>query len=455
MRKLTVLLMCMTAASLWWLEAFAQDPGGTAIYFHSRQFKIPFKNDQKNLNVTQIRLYVSNDQGRNWQFTATAAPEEQHFRFNTPQDGFYWFAVQTVDKDGKLFPPSVDMIKPNLKVVVDTVPPTVQVQALPPRNGEVGVSWKVNDENLDPSLPDAVQLQYRLAGGVSWNNLAIPPNANHHFWNPRTNAPIEVRILARDRAGNTGEDKTSVSLAGGANQGFNNPFDNRPEQQQQIPKEVDRKFVNSKQISLQYDLKDVGPSGVSLVELWYTVYNGRAWNKLTEYPIDLKNGGEGGSKKLSFEIQEEGVYGITLVAKSGVGLGERPPQVGDRPQFWLEVDTTKPAVQLLGVFVGTGPEEGRLSITWGAHDKNLGPTPIRLSYSEQKDGAWQTIAEKLGNSGRHIWTMPKAQIPYQFYVRVEATDLAGNVGEAITPDRVKVDLSTPKAKIITIEPGSK
>ena len=36
-------------------------------------------------------------------------------------------------------------------------------------------------------------------------------------------------------------------------------------------------------------------------------------------------------------------------------------------------------------------------------------------------------------------------LPYQFFVRVEAIDLAGNVGEAITLERVKVDLSLPKS----------
>jgi len=44
-------------------------------------------------------------------------------------------------------------------------------------------------------------------------------------------------------------------------------------------------------------------------------------------------------------------------------------------------------------------------------------------------------------------------LPYQFYVRVEAIDRAGNVGEAVTADRVKVDLSLPRAKILDVVPG--
>jgi hypothetical protein len=192
---------------------------------------------------------------------------------------------------------------------------------------------------------------------------------------------------------------------------------------------------------------------VSSVELWYVLHQGRTWTKLNDYAIDYKAGFEAPqSKKLTFEVNDEGIYGITLVAKSGVGLGDRPPQIGERPQFWIEVDVTKPIVQLQDVKVGSGFDKGKLTIDWKATDKNLAAMPIRLSYAEDKAGQWHTIADKLLNNGRHVWKMPE-QLPYQFYVRVEAVDRASNVGEAITLERVKVDLSLPKAKILDVGPG--
>ncbi len=447
MRKLSVSLICLLGVGLFWLDARAQEPGGV-IFFQFRQFKIPFKNDQK--NVVQVRLYVSSDQGKSWQYTGAASPLDQHFRFSTPQDGFYWFAVQTVDTQGKLFPPTQDDFRTNLRVIVDTAPPQVQVQPLPPRAGEVGVAWAIRDENLDASLPDSTRVEYRAANGVNWIPLAVPPGATQHYWNPQTPARLEVRVLARDRAGNVGEEKTFVSLNGVANP---NPNFNNPVPFNDPLRDLDRKFVNNKQVSLSYDLKDVGPSGVSSVELWYTLHQAKVWNKLTEYPIDLKNPAEArDSKKLTFEVNDEGIYGITLVAKSGVGLGEKVPQPGDRPQFWIEVDLTKPTVQLQDVKVGSGFDKGKLTIAWKADDKNLGPNPIRLSYAEDKAGPWQTFADKLLNNGRHIWKMPEP-LPYQFFVRVEAIDRAGNIGEAMTTDRVKVDLSLPKAKILDVVPN--
>jgi hypothetical protein len=450
MRNLSVLLMCMLGGGFVWLDAHAQEPTAGVIFFQLREFNIPFKNDPNNINVAQVRLYVSSDQGRGWRLSATVAPDGKQFRFSTPQDGYFWFAVQTVYKDGKLFPPSLDELRPNLKVIVDTIAPAVHVQALPPRQSEVGVSWSVKDDNLDLALPDSVRVEYRVVGAALWVPLSVPLGGSQLYWNPGNNAQIEVRVMARDRAGNIGQDKTIVSLAG--NSAVINPLvGGAPD----AFKDLERKFVNSKQITLSYDLKDVGPSGVSAVELWYTLYRARAWNKLTEYPIDLKNPLEANAtKKLTFEVNDEGIYGITLVAKSGVGLGERAPQPGERPQFWIEVDLTKPVVQILDLQVGNGIDKGKLTTAWNARDKNLGNQPIRLSYAEQKDGTWTTFADKLPNSGKHTWKMPEG-LPYQFFVRVEAVDLAGNVGEAITLDKVKVDLSLPKAQIRAIEPGGR
>ena len=97
-------------------------------------------------------------------------------------------------------------------------------------------------------------------------------------------------------------------------------------------------------------------------------------------------------------------------------------------------------VQLHNILVGTsGPDKGKLNITWTARDKNLARDPIKLSYAEQLAGPWTAIAEKLPNTGRYIWTMPDG-VPFQFHLKVEANDLAGNVGESVTDSLVKVDL---------------
>jgi hypothetical protein len=455
MRKLSVLLLAFVPGWLAFAPAPAQELAGQIIFSQNRQFRIPFRAGAGTAGVKQLQLFYSLDQGRTWQPAAIAPPEQGFFRFLTDRDGYFWFTVQTTDLQNRVWPVNLAGAEPSLKVVVDTQPPTAQLQPLPPRNGEVGVAWSARDDNLDLAAPDALRLEYRLAGGTSWVPLPVNPAQPQLYWNPQANGLVEVRLKARDRAGNGTDAVTTVSLSGGgiAQPGGSHRADPGPAErpQQEIfngPADADRKLVNSKRITLNYDLKEVGPSGVSLIELWYTT-DGRSWNK---YPKVY--GEDKAQTNISFDVVGEGVYGITLIARSGVGLGERPPQIGDRPQIWIEVDTTKPRVQLQDVIVGTGADKGKMTVLWRAQDKNLGREPIALAYAEKADGPWKSFGEKLPNTGQHVWQIPAAnEIPWQFYVRVEAVDRAGNIGEAVTDSLVKVDLSTPKVDILKVQPG--
>jgi hypothetical protein len=349
----------------------------------------------------------------------------------------------------------MDGIQPTLRVVVDTIPPLVNLRPLPPRNGEVGIGWEIRDESFDENQLDAVRLEYRTAGAATWTPLPRRGLAPQLYWNPETNDVLEVRLRARDRAGNWGEATTNVSLngqssgssappatpsadgaAGGANPGPATP-------------DPDRRMVNSKTVHLNFEIKDKGPSGISSLELWFT-QDGRSWNK---YPLPKAADDKGFTSPLVVPVAQEGVYGFTLVAKSGVGLGERPPQVGDRPQVWVEVDLTKPVVQIKDVVVGQGKDKGKLFIGWTAYDKNLDKAPITISHAEKASGPWTPITtDRVANSGRYVWSMPP-KVPYQFLVKVEAVDTAGNIGEAVTSELVKVDLSQPKARILTVVPA--
>jgi hypothetical protein len=122
--------------------------------------------------------------------------------------------------------------------------------------------------------------------------------------------------------------------------------------------------------------------------------------------------------------------------------------------MWVEVDLTKPVVHWVNVDVGRGSDSGWLTITWKATDKNLGREPITLSYAENPKGTWTQIAANLDNGGRYRWQMPPG-VPYRFVVRVEATDLAGNVGTLDTSTPVIVDLAQPKGHILGVEPANK
>ncbi len=449
-------LLLLVAMALLLGPVPAQDVPGGILHTRVRTFRVPFNVGPGAQNLSQLNLYVSTDSGRSWQSVASAPPDQGYFRFSTERDGTYWFAVQSFDKSNRVFPATMDGATPNLKVVVDTQPPQISVQPLNAKTSEVGVAWTVRDDSFNANQADAIRLDYRsLNAGATWLPVVVPPGCVQFYWNPNTAGPVEVRIQARDQAGNVGEAFTRVSLdgamgtpfvPGAQNPGYTRNYDPAAGIVLNPPSPSELKLVNSKKINLAYDVKDVGPSRVAAIDLWITT-DGRTWTKHGQPHSD-----EAG-KNLVIELEREGQFGITLVAKSGVGLGERPPQSGDRPQAWIEVDLTKPVVSVRNVLVGQGLDKGKLKIAWNASDKNLGPNCIALKYAEQAAGPWNVIADKLNNTGEYTWAMP-TPAPFQFFVKVEAVDKAGNMGEDATPQSVKVDLSIPRAIPLNITPAN-
>jgi hypothetical protein len=199
--------------------------------------------------------------------------------------------------------------------------------------------------------------------------------------------------------------------------------------------------VNSRRIRLNYNISDVGPSGVSSIELWAT-RDGRTWQRYSNEPPP--------SGPLVIHVAEEGRYGFTLVVRSGVGLCTPPPHTGDPPQLWVEVDETHPVVRLLQAEVGKGSECGNLTLTWMASDANLMPRPITISMAPDRAGPWTPLATNLENTGKYVWHLPK-DVPYQFYVRVEAHDRAGNCGVDTCNEPIKVDHALPRGTILGVD----
>lgn len=412
--------------------------GGEARIFYSplRVFYIPFTVDPGDRRIRQVLLYASQDDGKTYQYVSSVLPTERQFKFTAPGDGWIWFAVQTEDQEGRRNPTDPASVVPALKVCVDTRPPTVALRAVTSRDHALAFEWDVRDDNSGPDLM-TLRAAYRPAGvpAAAWIDLPVQLMASgQQAWNPSVGAAqYEVRLQVRDKAQNIGEALVTLTPAGGRV-----PNAGTVAAAQVPPGGV--KMVNKKRIQFNFKIDDVGPSKVRAVEVWWTRERG-TWQKYEkEYSSEAP---------FEIEVAEEGRYGFTLVAVSGVGHAEARPQAGDAPQVWVEVDLTPPAVQLIGVEVGNGAEKGTVTIRWRATDRFLAAQPITLSYGTA-DGQWVPIATNIANDGRFVWRMPEG-LPYQFPVKVEAVDQAGNVGSDKTVKDVIVDLSIPKARVIGIE----
>ena len=195
------------------------------------------------------------------------------------------------------------------------------------------------------------------------------------------------------------------------------------------------RMVNSKRITLNYELKDAGNSGVTGVELWST-QDTRTWKK-GEIVAQTNH-------SYTVEVKDEGLYGFTLLPRSGGGAAKEAPQPGDQPQVWVSVDVTKPVVQITSLDLSHSGKGPALMIRWTAKHKNMGPRPITLAYAEEPEGPWTPIAAGLENNGQYEW-QPTGGVPHHLYVRVEATDMHGNVGQAQTANPLRFEATGASA----------
>jgi hypothetical protein len=203
-----------------------------------------------------------------------------------------------------------------------------------------------------------------------------------------------------------------------------------------------RHLDNHTHVFLDYQIEKAGVSGVGRVEIWHTRDLGQTWLKLGE---DANRKGQA-----EIDLPGEGVYGLTVIVSNGRGFGANPPKPGDTPDWWIEVDMTKPQAELLNVRTNPNGDDGSLHITWLAKDKNLHPEPIDLSYAVNRQGPWLPIAKSLKNDGLYRWA-PTAVMGTHAFVRLTVHDLAGNTASSESAQPVALDdLSRPHGRLVGV-----
>jgi hypothetical protein len=97
-------------------------------------------------------------------------------------------------------------------------------------------------------------------------------------------------------------------------------------------------------------------------------------------------------------------------------------------------------------------EDGMMVIGWTASDKNLLGNSISLYYAQKPDGPWNVIVTGYKNEGLYRWALPTT-LNGQVYLRVEASDKAGNVGRYDLPTPVALESGKQRVKVIGVGPG--
>ncbi len=469
------------------------------IHHKQRAFRIPFNIDPADRpRYKQVQLWVSSDGGARWEKVDTTTPDRPAFTFRAPRDGEYWFAVRTLDTKNRLFPADDVDVEPNMKVVVDTVFPVLNLEALPRRGSIASVRWEVIEDHLDLG---SLLLEYQVAGAKNWSQVTLrkPARIGMETWDAGTAEALKVRMSAADKAGNLkvvslvlsdgvpSANESSGSAADlsdpnvppprgsfassespppiisgppampgvGASQdsgpptGEFNPFSIRePATQGSNPSGGASNDasppipVSSPKFALRYEVDDAGPNGPAAVELFVTTDGGRTWysrgedpDRMSPFPVDL--GGEG-------------TFGLKLVAKSAANQGDQPPNPGEPPRTIVEVDSTGPNVKIEPVrIIGS-----KALITWHANDPHPAPRSVMISVrSDAPDSKWQLITPTpIENTGQFAWVLPP-NCPPRIHFRVDVVDSLGNRGSAETTETgaVLIDRSRPKGRITGLD----
>ncbi|HZZ27034.1 MAG TPA: Ig-like domain repeat protein [Pirellulales bacterium] len=206
------LAACVLALSAWFCATVASAADGLPepLCWRQQAFSIPFKiaqEDSPEQRAAEVRLYVSSNSGAKWDVAQTVSPRETSFTFRAPHDGEYWFQIRTADRQGNVSPAVGGT--PELRVMVDTLAPRLDLTATRGEAGEVKAGWQAVDPLLDP---DSLKIEYQTSAGT-WRAVAVEhtaPGANRSTttgtltWFPTDAAAgsVEVRAEISDRAGN-------------------------------------------------------------------------------------------------------------------------------------------------------------------------------------------------------------------------------------------------------------
>jgi hypothetical protein len=150
-----LLLSCTGADTLW-----AQGPAPAVTdqdvatvrrnYMKDRVIDLPITMEEANRALVQeIHLYVKDHPSAPWVLRDKGNATQDRFRFQAATDGEYWFAMVTIDKQGRRFPVDLQNERPGLIVVIDTQRPVVDMVNLGAGPDGQLVQCSVQDANLD------------------------------------------------------------------------------------------------------------------------------------------------------------------------------------------------------------------------------------------------------------------------------------------------------------------
>jgi hypothetical protein len=345
-------------------------------------------------------------------------------------------------------------------------PPTADSRSFPPRTSSSPFSSPSPSPSPSPTpTPTPLNPDSRLPAQPGYRSIASDANTGgiQLFGSDRSTAEEVMAIPTNRPAGEPQggfglaplDARTFVDAPNPNGQNRSQSTSNSEGQPEEIqarrepltsaPPVVRREAFQSKTrtFALDYNL-DVSPRvPIAEIQLFATIDGGQTWEKWGVDP----------DRRSPFEIQvqEDGLFGFRMVIVDSQRHASNIPRDGDEADVWVYVDTLVPTARIQSALYGEGDEQGKLIIQYDVNDDNLSDRPVTISYSVSPDGPWDTAGANLLNNGRFAWqTAP--DLPRQIFLRIQASDIAGNLTTYRFPQAVNIEGLTPRGRIQGFRP---
>jgi hypothetical protein len=193
------------------------------IYWKQDLFLIPYQwgSPAEPAAAQAVWLFVSKDRGASWQKISEANPQVRAFNYRADGEGEYWFAIRTLDRQGREWP--AGPYQPELRVIVDTTIPRIEElrgQILP--GGQIEISWRCSDTNLDPN---SLLIEAQVDAAGAWQPIPLVNSTSAldstssgqvQWQSPAGVRPMAIRATVLDRAKNTATYRAELSPVAGA-----------------------------------------------------------------------------------------------------------------------------------------------------------------------------------------------------------------------------------------------
>ncbi|TWU00833.1 hypothetical protein [Stieleria varia] len=324
----------------------------------------------------------------------------------------------------------------------ETKPPAAQkpVAPKPRRTLQQAMRPLESAENIPTPKPD---------GDVTTPSPeTIPPQG----FRPSLGSQSPTRSSAEDKKNSASSTPRKTFIPGAENIPMSSGRSEAYEANRAAQAEYDRALLANKvairhsdslRFSLEYELEAVGNTGVDAVELYGSTDAGKTWRRWGADPDR--------TSPFDIETSEEGTFCFRIVVLGRNGLASPRPLPGETPDIAVVVDQTPPKLDITAARYGEGDQVGALVIEYECRDDNLMQRPIALSFGESTEGPWSTIASGLRNDGSHVWPADP-QLPREIYLRIDATDQAGNIGTYILDQPIDTLGLAPRARILGFRP---